>query len=75
MATTIFFRNGDQLAVVEAVVVAEELLLTLDGFRKHLVCRDHAGHIVAQFERDTILGYRRMHSKDERVIELPPSSP
>jgi hypothetical protein len=75
MTATIFFRNGDQHVVVEAIAVAEELLLTPDGFRKHLVCRDHTGHIVAQFDRDTVLGYRRIHSKDEHVIELPPSSP
>jgi hypothetical protein len=65
MAVTIYLRDGRRLDVFEATAVAQDFIPSPSGLLSTLVCRDQSGAVVAQFDRASVLGYRRPRSENE----------
>jgi len=70
MAATIYLRDGSSISVRDATTVTQEFRATIINFVPTLVCRDRGGNILAQFERDTVLGYRRENSPAHLALRL-----
>jgi hypothetical protein len=66
MAATIYMRDGTRLIVLEASSVAQEYRADTVDLLLKLVCRDSSGNVVAQFDRETVLAFRRSPSGDSR---------
>lgn len=69
MHATIYLRDGSRPAVLDARTVQEEYCPETTGLVLKLVCRDAAGHVVADFDRETVLAYRRPRYRSHRKID------
>lgn len=70
MPATIYLRDGRCIALRDAATVTQEFRATSFNFVPTLVCRDGAGNVLAQFERETVLGFRRESSPPSVALRL-----
>lgn len=75
MAATIYLRDGGHLVILETHTVTSELVISDSGYRHALICRDRRGQIVARFDRDSVLAYRRKHHANRQTCNDSVSQP
>jgi hypothetical protein len=70
MAAIVYLRDGRCIALHDAVTVSQEFHARSYRFVSTLVCRDSVGNVIAEFERDTVLGFRRMSTPKRAALHL-----